>query len=439
MRFDPVPGQFYRIVPKHTGKAIGTKDKLPHMGTHMTQVKPADNDATQEFLIQRHGDHYNFVVRQNNQTQCLDVLGKSIDDNAAVGQWDRHGETNQQFAVLPAGDGTYYISPRHSQIFLCVKDGDRSEGAALVQHLWNGGEHFRFSFDPVNPIQARAQRDFALRGADPLREAALGLIGLLPEVGGGVKFLVSQLWSAGPSLIDQMRDYVTGIAEGLVDREFINGLGYDLEGLKNQVVEYSKATPGADKGEWATTVIGTLEHLQPKFFDKRKPEQTLTYLLTFGTLHLMMLRERNDKYEEIYGKKPKDPADLLDRLKAKVTLYLERAKTARDNTYNWRMGHIYSWSEEVATSSRTTYTVFYARDDYDGWRFAADSRSQNIDQRRALRDAAHAEHTRLAKEQFTAELDGLFNGSGGWKYLNPSETTKPKITPVIVKSPLFGG
>ena len=439
MAFDPVPGQFYRLVPKHTGKAIGSKDKLPHMGTPMTQVKPADNDATQEFLIHRYGDHYNFIVRQNNQTQCLDVFRDSLADDAAVGQWDRGGgQWNQQFAILPAGDGTYYISPRHSQIFLCVKDGDTKDGAALVQHLWTGGDHFRFSFEPAKPVRSRAQREFALRGADPLREAALGLIGLLPEIGGGVKFVVSHLWSDGPGLIDQMRDYVVGIAQGLIDTDFINGLGYDLEGLRNKVVEYANATKGADKGPWMTDVIGGLEQLQPKFFDNRSPERTLTYLLTFGTLHLLMLRERYDKFEEIYGKKPDNPADLIDRLKKKVDLYVARAKAARDATLNWRMGHIYSWSEQVHTTSRTTYEVFYARDDYDGWRFAADSRSQNVDQRRALRDAAHADHTRIAREQFNAELDGLFNGAAGWKYLNPGETAAPKRTPVVVAGPLFG-
>ncbi|HEY4642994.1 MAG TPA: RICIN domain-containing protein [Thermoanaerobaculia bacterium] len=439
MAFEPVPGQYYRIVPKHSGKTIGTKDKLPHMGTNMTQLAPdANGHPSQEFLIERFGDYYQFVVRQNNQTQNIAVLGSRQEDDSDVGQWDRNDSWNQQFLLLPGGDGTYYISPHHSQQFLCVKGGETKDGASLVQHVWTGGDHFRFSFVPVSPVKPRAQREPALRGADPLREAALGLVGLIPEVGGGAKFIVSHLWNDGPSLIDQMRDYVTAIAQGLIDQEFIKGLEEVLEGMKNNFVQYATSTAGADKGTWMTSVISALETAQPKFFDKRLPQRTLTHLLTFGTMHLLMLRERYDKFEQIYGKKPQDPKELSDQLKAGVAKYSTRATTAREQTLNWRMGHIYAWSENVRTTGSSSYEVFYARDDYTGWRFAADRRDQNIDQRRALRDGVHAEYTRIAREQFTAELDGLFTAASGWRYLNPEVTAKPQLTPVVVKSPLYG-
>ena len=439
MAFEPVPGQYYRIVPKHTGKTIGTKDKLPHMGTTMAQLTPeAKGHPSQEFLIERFGDYYQFVVRQNNQTQNVAVFGSRQEDGADVGQWDRNNDWNQQFVLLPAGGDTYYLGAHHSQKFLCVKDGATSDGAALVQHVWTGGDHFRFAFEPVAPVNPRAQREPALRGADPLREAALGLIGLIPEVGGGAKFIVGHLWNDGPSLIDQMRDYVTAIAQGLVDQEFINGLETTLEGMKNNFIQYATATDGADKGGWMTAVISQLELAQPKYFDKRLPERTLTYLLTFGTMHLVMLRERFDNFEKIYGKKPENPQQLLTQLKGRVKSYSEHAETAREATLNWRMGHIYSWSEEVPTTGHSRYEVFYARDDYTGWRFAADRRDQKIDERRALRDAVHKEYTRIAREQFTAELDGLFTAASGWGYLDPDVKTLPKLTPVVVASPLYG-
>src|SRR5258708_34736897 len=208
MPFEPVPGQFYRIIPKHSGKAIGAKDKLPHQGLPIVQVDRAAGDASQEFQVHREGNYYNFVARRNGQS--MDVFAESQGDNVTVGQWGRYDYSlNQQFSFLPAGDGSYYISAHHSSKFLWVKDGSQDAGAPLVQHIWNGGAHFRFVFEPVAPIvDPRALREPVLRGADPLREAALGLIGLIPEVGGGPTFLIGKPWSDGPGLIDQMRDYV---------------------------------------------------------------------------------------------------------------------------------------------------------------------------------------------------------------------------------------
>src|SRR5690349_20569829 len=98
MPFEPVAGQNYRIIAKHSGKAIGVKNKLPHQGEIITQVKPEGGDATQEFELYRDGAYYNLVVRQNNKTQSVDVFGEKRDENAAVGQWHRSaGHWNQQF------------------------------------------------------------------------------------------------------------------------------------------------------------------------------------------------------------------------------------------------------------------------------------------------------------------------------------------------------
>jgi hypothetical protein len=437
MSFEPVPGQFYRIVARHSGKVVEVHHNKVDRGIPIQQGDWVGGEY-QQFQFHKNGQFYNIVSRSSGRS--LDVPGESWADGLGIVQWDRHDYSiNQQFTTVPAGGGAYYISARHSQKFLCMKDGGKDYGVPLVQQIWNGGDHFQFSFVPCEPIvSARTLREIVLRGADPIRDSVLSLVGLIPEAGGGVKFLLGLLWKdAGGSLLEQVRDYVRSVVKQMIDEEFLNNLAKDMEGIKNVIQQYALATPGADKGQWMTSMLQKLEAAQPNYFDQRAPEKTLPYFLTLGTMHLSALRERYDNFEQLYGKKPDNPAQLLKDLQDRVTLYVNGANTARVKTLEWRLKYIEFYSKVAYVNGSPHHDVFIVEDKYDDFRHVADT--GQIDRSRAEGQAVFEERKRQVTEAFNAELDALFGPALVWKYVNPALTTRPQVVRVTAASGLFGG
>jgi hypothetical protein len=436
MSFQPIQGQYYRLVAKHSGKVVEVHHGKADRGLPIQQGDWVGGEY-QQFQFHRNGQYYNIVSRSSGRS--FDVPGDSPADGLGIIQWDRHDYSlNQQFELLPAGGGACYIGARQSQKFLCMKDGGKDYGVPLVQQIWNGGEHFQFTLVPCGPnMQPRALREIVLRGADPIRDSVLSLLGLIPTAGGGVKFLAGLFWpEAGGGLVEQIRDYVRDIARKMIDEEYLSNLAKDMEGIRNVIRQYAQATAGADKSQWMTSMLQALETSQPYYFDQRAPERTLPHLLTLGSMHLSALRERYDKFEEIYGKKHDNPAALLKDLQDRVKLYVDGAKTAREKTLEWRLKYI-ELSQKIAyVSGQPHHDIFVVEDRYDDFRYVADT--GHFERSRAEGSAVYEERKRQVTESFNAELDALFGPALVWKYINPALKELPKVVRVTASSGLFG-
>jgi len=436
MSFEPVPGQYYRLVAKHSGKVVEVHHNKAERGMPIQQGDWVGGEY-QQFQFHKTGRYYNIVARFSGRS--FDVPGESTADGVGIIQWDRHDySANQQFELLPAGDGAYYIGARQSQKFLCMKEAGTAYGVPLVQQIWNGGKHFQFSLVPCGPsIEPRALREAVLRGVDPIRDSVLSLVNLIPTAGGGVKFLLGLFWpETDGALVDQIRDYVRNVARQMIDEEYLKNLAKDMEGIKNNLKQYAKATTGADKGMWMTAVLQKLESSQPYYFDERAPEKTLPHLLTLGTMHLSALRERYDKFEELYGKKSDDPAELLKDLQDRVTLYVDGAKKARAKTLEWRLKYIELSQQMTYVNGHAHHDVFVVEDRYDGFRHVADT--GHFEHSRTEGKEVYEERKRQVTEEFNAELDALFGPALVWRYINPALKELPKTMRVTSKSGLFG-
>lgn len=435
MSFEPVKEQFYRLVAKHSGKVVEIHHDKLDRGTPIQQGDWV-NGEYQQFKFHRNGGFYNIVARTSGRS--FDVPRDSQDDGVGIIQWDRHDHShNQQFALLPAGGGTYFISARHSEKFLCMKDGGKDYGVPVVQQTWNGGDHFHFMLVPCEPyVSGRAVREIALRGADSTRDAVLSLVGMIPKLGGGVKYLLSAFWEdpAG-SPFERLRDYVREVAKQLIDEEYVNTLAKHMDGIKKAVKQYSMATEGADKGGWMTNMLGTLDKAQPYFLDRRAPEKTLPHLITLGTMHLSALRERYDNFEKLYSRKSDRPEELLANLQETVQIYADAGKTAREKTLEWRLAFVtlYQDKPSVDTSRRRD---FHVADSYEGFHYVTDD--SDMARAQATAQLVFEERKRLVKEAFSAELDALFAPALLWKYINPTLAETPKTVRVTTSSALFG-
>lgn len=436
MAFVPVNGQFYRIVAKHSGKVVEVRDNAIHRGTPIQQGT-WDGKEHQQFQFHRRGNFYNIRCRSTGRS--LDVPSSSTADDIGIIQWDRHDDSvNQQFEILPAGGGAYYIGAGHSRKFLCVKGGSKDDKALLVQHVWAGGQHYQFTFVPCEPINdQRGARDIVLRGIDPVRDSVLSLIGVIPKAGDGVKFLVGLLWpETDGDLVDQVRDYVRNIARQMVDEEYIKSLATKMVGIKKVVKQYRMATPGADQGHWMTALLEELEVSQAFYFDQRAPEKTLPHLITLGTLHLSALRDRYDRFESLYQKKPANPGELLKDIQDRIAEYVEGAATARKNTLEWRLGLIGLSKEMSYQNGHAHHEVFVVTDRYDGYRRVSDTGRH--EESRVQAQGIFEERKRLVKEEFNAELDALFGPALVWRFIDPAIKEQPKITHPTLTSSVFG-
>lgn len=74
-----------------------------------------------------------YTMTNRSSSKCVDVSGSSTSDNADVQQWDCHGGENQEFELVDAGSGYYYLKARHSGKCLRAVNGN------VVQYTCNDG------------------------------------------------------------------------------------------------------------------------------------------------------------------------------------------------------------------------------------------------------------------------------------------------------------
>ena len=80
--------------------------------------------------------YYEVVARHSSK--CLDVSDASTLNGANIIQWTCVGDTNQQWLIIPIGDGYYKFIARHSNKVLALASGSLVNGLPVVQMTDNG-------------------------------------------------------------------------------------------------------------------------------------------------------------------------------------------------------------------------------------------------------------------------------------------------------------
>lgn len=86
--------------------------------------------------------HYQIVSRHSGK--AIEVAGQSTANGAAVQQWTRNNQTNQQFQFVDAGGGFYKLRARHSGSVIDISGASTADGADVVQWPDNGGTNQQF-------------------------------------------------------------------------------------------------------------------------------------------------------------------------------------------------------------------------------------------------------------------------------------------------------
>lgn len=109
--------------------------------------------ASKKIEVYAYSGQY-IMVSSINSNYCLDIRGKSKNNNAQMIVWTRNGGKNQKYSFHLQSDGTYAIRCIHSGKWVTVKDNSKSQSAKVVQYSWTGkaGQRWKIQVDAKNNI-----------------------------------------------------------------------------------------------------------------------------------------------------------------------------------------------------------------------------------------------------------------------------------------------
>ncbi len=101
----------------------------------------------------------------------------------------------------------------------------------------------------------------------------------------------------------------------LLDQQAVITLRDSINGLHTGLDAYARATSAPQRDDKFKAVLSATDLLRAQFIDNQRPWVTLTYLVTFGTIRLGLLREEYLFYQAIYGLMDPKPLVTISYLK----------------------------------------------------------------------------------------------------------------------------
>jgi delta endotoxin, N-terminal domain len=152
------------------------------------------------------------------------------------------------------------------------------------------------------------------------RTIVIGVVGLVPEVGGVFSKLVSLVWpdpKDAATLIkeseEKMKAWVKLEIEKRIAQYDTEKLGQLLEGLRANLKWYSNI----HNEQWLTTCIASFDLVKPMFLNPQDYIGSLPLIQALGTLHIGLLREPVIYFDQIFG--PNAPSRSREFYKQQLT------------------------------------------------------------------------------------------------------------------------
>ncbi|TKT87977.1 RICIN domain-containing protein [Dyadobacter frigoris] len=132
----PVPDGTYKIIARHSGKALDVSGASTADGANVQQWPYGGGGNQQWTLTHLGGGQYKIIGVGSGKS--LDVANNSTADGANVDIWSYSGNNNQRFTFASTGGGYYRITPVHSGKALDVAGISTADGANVHQWSYNG-------------------------------------------------------------------------------------------------------------------------------------------------------------------------------------------------------------------------------------------------------------------------------------------------------------
>lgn len=140
----------YKLIARHSGKALQTEGNGTANGTHAEQGTLSDCNC-QEWVLTNTGDQ-KYSVQSVSSSKYLDVSGASTANGANINIWASSGNNNQRFTFNPTGDGYFRITPVHSGKAIDISSGSTSDGADAIQWTYAGSTNQQWQLAPVEEL-----------------------------------------------------------------------------------------------------------------------------------------------------------------------------------------------------------------------------------------------------------------------------------------------
>ncbi|HEU4833526.1 MAG TPA: Calx-beta domain-containing protein [Pyrinomonadaceae bacterium] len=129
----PTQTTYYEIVARHSGKCLDVEGESMDSGARVIQFG-CGGWTNQQWQVIPVGDGYYKIVARHSG-KVLDVQGGGLDNGTPVWQWDENGTAAQQWAIIDIGGGYVRIMARHSGKALDVAGGSTADLTPI--HQWD--------------------------------------------------------------------------------------------------------------------------------------------------------------------------------------------------------------------------------------------------------------------------------------------------------------
>lgn len=201
-----------------------------------------------------------------------------------------------------------------------------------------------------------------------LRNALATGLGKVPYGGSLLSILVKALWPSGAGtqeIWNDLNQYINSLVQGYIDQASINNLNNILSGLHTLLLAYMDKSPGPDKISKLQDIISLLQANQAYFLNKGAAKEqhgkTLTYLVAFGTISVVMGAEWAYNYTTVSGGIPnRDADDALLQLDVAIEELTQAVDLAVSDSVAWRLAQIKTTGTYTVTDAYTGYTQDYS-------------------------------------------------------------------------------
>ena len=129
----PIANGTYRIIARHSGKALDAYGNQTTNGTQIIQWAYSGGNNQRWTVTDRGSGQYSIVGVQSGR--AVDVNNWGTANGTKVQLWDYFGGTNQKFTLAATSGGYYRITPTHATGSCLDVAGISTADGALV-HLW---------------------------------------------------------------------------------------------------------------------------------------------------------------------------------------------------------------------------------------------------------------------------------------------------------------
>jgi hypothetical protein len=131
----PAPGGYYRIMSRHSGKAVVVAGAATANAADVIQWTYGGSATNDEWQLVDLGNGYHRIVNRHSG-KVLNVAGASTANGANVDQWSWANANQQQWQITDLGTGYHRLTARHSGKVLNVSGASTADGANVDQWGW---------------------------------------------------------------------------------------------------------------------------------------------------------------------------------------------------------------------------------------------------------------------------------------------------------------